>query len=65
MPEKWTGNLIGKMHNNRVTYDDVAAELGVTKCYVSMILNGRRKPQNIQQRMEGAVNAIIRRKEAV
>lgn len=65
MPEKWTGDLIGKMHNNRVTYDDVAAELGVTKCYVSMILNGRRKPPNIQQRMEEALNAIIGRKEAV
>lgn len=66
MPEKWTGDLIGKMHNNRVTYDDVAAEMGVTKCYVSMILNGKRKPPDIQRRMEDAVNAVIRRrKEAV
>ena len=44
MPEKWTGALIGKMHNSKITYDEVAAELGVTKCYISMILNGKRNP---------------------
>lgn len=33
MPEKWTGVLIGKMHNARVSYDDLAAELGLTKGY--------------------------------
>lgn len=63
MPEEWTGDLIGKMHNNRVTYDDVAKEMGVTKCYVSMILNGRRKPPDIQRRMEDAVSAAIRRRK--
>nr|DAG49781.1 MAG TPA: regulatory protein/DNA complex-sensing repressor [Caudoviricetes sp.] len=63
MPEEWTGELIGKMHNNRVTYDDVAKEMGVTKCYVSMILNGRRKPPDIQRRMEDAVSAAIRRRK--
>ena len=42
MPEKWTGRLIGKMHNEKITYDELANELGVTKSYVSMILNGMR-----------------------
>ena len=63
MPEKWTGNLIGKMHNSKVTYDEVAEELGCTKTYVSMILNGRRKPPNARKRMEEAVAAVIRRKK--
>ena len=63
MPEKWTGALIGKMHNSKVTYDEVAAELGCTKTYVSMILNGRRKPPNARKRMEEAVAAVIRRKK--
>ena len=35
MPETWTGNLIGKMHNKDVTYDELAEEMGVTKSYVS------------------------------
>ena len=63
MPEKWTGNLIGKMHNENITYDEVAAELGVTKAYVSMLLNGTRKPPNIRTRMEEAVNSIVRRRK--
>ena len=65
MVEKWTGRLIGKMHNNGVSAADLAAELGVTKAYVSMILNGARKPPEAKNRLESAVDAIIaRRKEA-
>ena len=65
MVEKWTGRLIGKMHNNGVSITDLAAELGVTKAYVSMILNGARKPPEAKNRLEAAVDAIIaRRKEA-
>ena len=62
MPEKWTGRLIGEMHNQNITYDDLAAELGVTKSYVSMILNGARKPNGIRKRMEEAIKAIIRKR---
>ena len=29
MPEKWTGRLVGRMHNEHITYDDLAKELGV------------------------------------
>lgn len=63
MPEKWTGRLVGKMHNERVTYDELAAELGVCKAYVSMILNGHRKPAGIKERMEAAFAEIIRKRE--
>ena len=59
LPEAWTGTLIGKMHNKGITYDDLAAEMGVGKSYISMILNGKRKPTNIRKRMEDAVNTII------
>jgi len=62
MPEKWTGRLIGRMHNERVTYDELGAELGVSKAYISMVLNGRRKPHGIRERMESALNAIIQRR---
>ena len=63
MPEKWTGRLIGRMHNERVTYDELGAEMGMTKAYVSMILNSKRKPEGIQERMETAFNAIIQRRK--
>lgn len=35
MREKWTGDLVGVMHNEQITQDDVAAELGIKKAYVS------------------------------
>nr|DAR28482.1 MAG TPA: Regulatory protein [Caudoviricetes sp.] len=61
MPEKWTGRLIGRMHNERITYEQLANEMGVNKAYISMILNGKRKPPNIQKRMGAALEAIIKR----
>ena len=63
MPEKWTGRLIGKMHNERVTYDELAAEMGVTKAYVSMLLNSVRKPDGIQGRMEDAFTAVLQKRK--
>ena len=63
MPEAWTGNLIGKMHNKGVTYDDLAEEMGVTKSYISMILNGKRKPPGIRKRMNMAVNSIVQQRD--
>ena len=59
MPQKWTGDIVGKMHNNRVTYDELASKLGVTKAYISMILNGARNPAGAQERFETALNELI------
>lgn len=64
MIEKWTGRLIGKMHNEGVTYDDMAKEMGCTKGYVSMVLNCTRKPKGIQERMEAAFDAILEKRRA-
>lgn len=65
MPEAWTGNLIGKMHNKGITYDELAEELGVTKAYISMILNGKRKPPGIRDRMDAAVSNIVQKRRGV
>lgn len=63
MNEKWTGVLIGKMHNERVTYQEMAEELDVTKSYISMILNGSRKPKGIKERMEEAFSSILEKRK--
>ena len=63
MPDAWTGRLLGTMHNKGITYEDLAKELGVSKPYISMILNGRRRPDGIRKRMETAVGDIVRRRE--
>ena len=62
--DKWTGILIGKMHNARVSYDEMAAEIGCSKAYISMVLNCKKKPANARERFNRAFTAIIdRRKE--
>lgn len=63
MLEKWTGQVVGKMHVHQVTLDDLGKELNFTRAYLSMILNGRRKPPEIRQRVEKALDAVIERKK--
>ena len=62
MPERWTGDLLGQMHNERVTAADLAEELGCTKAYVSMVFNGARTPAKAQERFEGAFQAVLARR---
>lgn len=64
MPPEWTGRVIGRMHNNDITYYNVASELGISTAYLSQILNGYRTPRGAQERVERAVQAIIDRREA-
>lgn len=61
--DKWTGILVGKMHNARVTYDEMARELGCTKAYISMVLNCKKKPAGARERFNRAFNAIIERRK--
>ena len=65
MKEKWTGVLIGKMHNAGITYDELASELGVGKAYISMILNGKRHPENAKERLNEAYESILQKKQEV
>ena len=65
VPEKWTGNLIGKMHNNGIKQVDLANKLGFTNAYTGMILRGERKPPNIREKMETALNELIAEKKEV
>lgn len=62
-PEKWTGRLIGRMHNEEVTLTDLAKEMGVVKAYVSMILHSSRKPKGAQERLENAFQAVLERRK--
>lgn len=60
MPDAWTGLLVGKMHNKKITYGMLASRLGVTKGYVSMVLNGARKPANAEERFTAALDELRR-----
>ncbi len=63
MPEVWTGDLIGRMHNNKITMTELAARLGWTKGYCSMILNGLRTPSEARSKMEAALEELIKERE--
>ncbi len=63
MPEKWTGTIVGKMHINCITYEELAKKLGFTKSYVSMVLNGSRHPADAKQKFSEALNELIQQKQ--
>jgi hypothetical protein len=59
MPEKWTGEVVGIMHNARITNTKLAEELGVTKSYIGMVLNGHRAPEGAEEKFRSAIDRII------
>lgn len=63
MLEKWTGEVVGLMHINCISNNDMAEELGLTPEYVSMILNGKKKSKSIKERMEKAIEEIVRKRK--
>ena len=62
---KWTGHLVGKMHNNRISSNELASKLGYTKDYISMVLNGKKTPKGARERFESAVEEIIKEREQI
>lgn len=59
MPKKWTGDLVGLMHNHKISFQALADELGVTNRYVSMVLNGHRDPPGAEDKFRAAVNELV------
>jgi transcriptional regulator with XRE-family HTH domain len=61
MLAQWIGAFVGRMHQYRVTITQLAQEMGVTREYLSMILNGHREPNGIEQRMNNALDNLIKK----
>ena len=64
MLAQWIADLVGKMHKFRITNTQLAVELGVTREYISMILNGHREPSGAEETLTTAVDRIISREES-
>lgn len=63
MKANWTGDLIGKMHVHEVSQEELAEELGCSKAYVSMILNGSRTPVDAKERLQEAFNRVLMKRK--
>ena len=62
MLAQWIGDFVGRMHRNKVTITQVSKEMGVSREYLSMILNGHREPLGIADRMNEALDSVIQKK---
>lgn len=61
----WIGELVGDMHRHKISKKRLSEELGLTKEYISAILNGHRSPPGIEKRMRDALDRIIEKEENI
>jgi transcriptional regulator with XRE-family HTH domain len=59
MLAQWIGDFVGRMHLHRITITQISREMGVTREYLSMILNGHREPPGIEKRVNDALDSLI------
>lgn len=58
MPAKWTGDVVAALHVNGITQAELAAKMGVTVPYISMLLNGKKNSVGAKDRMMEAIQQI-------
>ena len=63
MPEKWTANIVAKLHLNKITKKRLAEQLGDTPEYISMVLNGHKTPKGAEQKFNAALDELIKTKQ--
>ena len=59
MRDKWTGEVVKKMHIFEITNLQLAEELGKSPSYISDILNCKEKPKKAKENVNAAINRII------
>ena len=59
MLAQWIGDLVGQMHINKISKTQLADHMGVSREYVSMILNGSRCPAGAEERVRTAVKELV------
>lgn len=60
--EKWIATVVGKMHLYKITQNDLAAYLGVSRVYINKILNGKECPANAKANITAALDKLIKDK---
>lgn len=65
MLEKWTGEVVGTMHIYGISSKELAKRMNIAPQYLSAVLNGKKKPNDIEFRTRQALNELMREAEAV
>lgn len=64
MPKPWTGEAVKRLHNNEITANELAKEMDITVTYLSYILNSKREPPRIEERVNKAIDSILEKRKA-
>ena len=59
MPAQWTGDVVGEMHNNKITGKMLASALGWHEKYLSQVLNGKKTPAGAEVKIRAALSRLI------
>ena len=59
MPAKWTGELVGKIHNAGLTIKEVAEEAGMNPKYISTVLNSDGDSPKAESKLRAALDRLI------
>lgn len=60
--KQWTGDIVAKMHLNKITSIQLAGKIGWHPKYLSMVLNGKRTPKQAEDRVRTALDELIKNK---
>ena len=60
--DNWISDVVGKMHVNKISQEELGQKLGCARGYVNMILNGKRSPKGAKERFASAIDEIIKSK---
>lgn len=63
--EQWIAKAVGLMHIHRITQKQLAKKMGYTREYVGLILNGKKSPPNIEEKIFKAIDEILAERESV
>ena len=64
MLAQWIGEFVGQMHCHRVSITQIAQEMGVTREYLSAILNGHKNTAGMEVRLYAALDSIVKKRKA-
>lgn len=63
MVETWTGEIIGEMHNNKISYQQLADKLGWHVKYLSAVMNGKRNPTEAESKVRKALHELLEERQ--